>query len=556
LKIEGLDQAVICARFEVGTPSGRACIGRQNERRCLPIGPVPLADQSKRFIARHHRHVDIEQEKIEGGVAGCFQSHLTVFDHRQFDGVIRVKHFLEHNLVEFIVFRDENFDAALGGGLQNFSGLLCASTVLLAKGYRAPSDPEPMRGAIKLEDVLEKVSKSGPENCLAIVDACRNSPVRSKNIDCASGLASVLARRGFYVAYSAGSGQTAMDNIDANDRSPNGLLARFLLPNLQPTTAIDEVIKRTRVDVSRVAASVGHAQNPAIYDQSTPFNLAGQSVTYQRGGEVADQTSQIADCVCLVVGVNRFKTGTIDLSFEGPLNDARNFSLSLEEHGIELLWNDILMDPNEDELLEAIEEISSLDKRVNFFFAGPGFLNRGDGYLVTNSNVPGSDNSAAITVTKLAERLERASKNVMMAIDCGLPVIEQPERMMNVTLAPSRVGTLSEFYSRRQNADQDCSSPLSILYSANFFQVAFDLQEAAMNSPFEIALANALCRPGLTMSEVSTLVRSEVADMTKRAQTPIFGGSAGALDHVWVTADPQNINICEAPSEALEAPSR
>jgi len=419
-----------------------------------------------------------------------------------------------------------------GHGLQ-----ISGSNYFLASDYAAGPGGG-VTGALALSEALAEVAGAGPDNCLAIVDACRNNPRPASAGECAAGLASVQAPRGFYIAYSAGSGQTAMDRIDSKDASPNGLFARYLVPNLQASFAVDDIIKRTRIDVARVAASVGHAQHPAIYDQSSPFTLAGEPLTFERGGIVVNETSLIGDAIGLVVGVDWFRSRSHIGQYPGALNDANNFSLSLEEHGVALYGGDVMINPAQSALLEACEKIAAMDKRVIFYFAGPGFQHGGDGYLGTPSDTPGDPFTAATSVMQIARRLGRATKPVLMALDNGLPQYDMAEEALDLTRAPSPEEVLSRYFADSRRPGGLCFGDVAMVYSSNFFQVAQDMLEGAINSPFEIALANALCRPGLTMAELVELVRAEVVNMTAGSQTPIYIGPRAPLDHVWVTPKP------------------
>jgi tol-pal system protein YbgF len=72
------------------------------------------------------------------------------------------------------------------------------------------------------------------------------------------------------VIYSAGINEQALDRLSRTDKDPNGLFTREFLKYLrQPGLRVDEMLKQVRGAVRTQAAAVGHAQNPAIYDQSS-----------------------------------------------------------------------------------------------------------------------------------------------------------------------------------------------------------------------------------------------------------------------------------------------
>ena len=71
------------------------------------------------------------------------------------------------------------------------------------------------------------------------------------------------------VLYSAGANQEALDSLGNNDKNPNGLFTREFLPMIsQPGVSSTEALKKTRSMVIQKAKSVGHEQQPAIYDQT------------------------------------------------------------------------------------------------------------------------------------------------------------------------------------------------------------------------------------------------------------------------------------------------
>lgn len=82
------------------------------------------------------------------------------------------------------------------------------------------------------------------------------------------GLARMKPTEGAFVIYSAGIRQKALDRLDPADRDPNSIFTRKFSPILQtPGLPIVEIAKRTQVDVKALAATVGHVQTPAYYDQ-------------------------------------------------------------------------------------------------------------------------------------------------------------------------------------------------------------------------------------------------------------------------------------------------
>jgi hypothetical protein len=123
--------------------------------------------------------------------------------------------------------------------------------------------------AIELQRILTDMSDSRAKFTLAVVDACRDNPfVSAGRAIGGRGLAPTTAATGQMVIFSAGAGQQALDRLDANDKSPNGLFTRIFMEEMsEPNVPIDRVVKKVRQKVFQAAQTVGHDQVPAIYDQ-------------------------------------------------------------------------------------------------------------------------------------------------------------------------------------------------------------------------------------------------------------------------------------------------
>ena len=68
--------------------------------------------------------------------------------------------------------------------------------------------------------------------------------------------------------YSAGIGQSALDRLSNSDNNPNSVFTRKLLPLLEaPGTTQVTLAKKVQREVSALARTVNHTQQPAFYDQ-------------------------------------------------------------------------------------------------------------------------------------------------------------------------------------------------------------------------------------------------------------------------------------------------
>lgn len=145
-----------------------------------------------------------------------------------------------------------------------------AANYLLPVDITAENIDQVKDDALALQRVLDDMQEQKARFSLAIIDACRDNPFKVKGRAIGGrGLAPTTAANGQMVLYSAGAGQQALDQLNANDSNPNGLFTRVLLKQMdQPGLSIDRVLRKVRDEVVRLAKSVGHDQVPALYDQA------------------------------------------------------------------------------------------------------------------------------------------------------------------------------------------------------------------------------------------------------------------------------------------------
>ena len=127
------------------------------------------------------------------------------------------------------------------------------------------------RTAISLSDTIDRIAESKPSFSLAIIDACRDSPFKSKSrsFGISRGLSPIEPAKGQMVVYSASRGQQALDRLDDRDPDPNGVFTREFLKRMkQPGIKIDDLVKDVQDSVEKLAISIRHEQRPAIYNES------------------------------------------------------------------------------------------------------------------------------------------------------------------------------------------------------------------------------------------------------------------------------------------------
>lgn len=120
--------------------------------------------------------------------------------------------------------------------------------------------------------VLDDIAAQGAGLSLAIIDACRDNPFASngtRSVGSTRGLARVAPRKGSFVIYSAGEGQTALDRLPSDTPDQRySVFTRHFLPLLSSDLYIEDAISEAQLRVSMAAETQGHQQQPAYYDQT------------------------------------------------------------------------------------------------------------------------------------------------------------------------------------------------------------------------------------------------------------------------------------------------
>jgi peptidoglycan hydrolase-like protein with peptidoglycan-binding domain len=145
---------------------------------------------------------------------------------------------------------------------------------LLPSDY--PADVASSRDAaeegLMLQRMTDRLAEANALFTAAVIDACRNNPLprrATRQIGGTRGLAPATPPQGLYMVFAAGVGETAIDTLGPDDRSPNGLFTRHLLAELPvPGRPFNDAVRAARERVRTDARRIGHLQNPAIYDQA------------------------------------------------------------------------------------------------------------------------------------------------------------------------------------------------------------------------------------------------------------------------------------------------
>ena len=215
--------------------------------------------------------------------------------------------------------------------------------------------------------------------------------------------------------------------------------------------------------------------------------------------------------VALVVGNGGYDRANIS-RLANPVNDARLMARTLEGVDFEV---SLVTDAGQDAMKRAIKAFGKRLRAAGrdavglFYYAGHGVESGGSNYLIPLGAEVESEMdlaSDAVPAQWVLARMEAAGNRLNMVILDACRNNPYPGRV--------RGGT-------RGLARMDAPSGSFVAYSAAPGQTATDGD--GENSPYALALANALVEPGLTVERVFKRVRVQVEEETERAgrkQTP------------------------------------
>jgi SH3-like domain-containing protein len=125
--------------------------------------------------------------------------------------------------------------------------------------------------AFAADRIIDRIRERGARTVVAVLDACRNNPFErpgGRSVPGTRGLAQMTPAEGVFVVFSAGAKQEAIDRLSDDDQNPNSVFTRVFRKQLAtPGLALDQMVKRTRLEVRELARTIGREQTPAYYDQ-------------------------------------------------------------------------------------------------------------------------------------------------------------------------------------------------------------------------------------------------------------------------------------------------
>jgi Caspase domain len=137
-----------------------------------------------------------------------------------------------------------------GVGLFYFSGhgiQINGRNFIIPVGVRVKGERDVEYESVDVGRVLGKMEDAGNRMNLVILDACRDNPFARSFRSAASGLASIEAASGTFVAYATAPGRTADDGTGANGLYTEQLVRYMRTPGLK----VEDVFKLVRIDVEK-----------------------------------------------------------------------------------------------------------------------------------------------------------------------------------------------------------------------------------------------------------------------------------------------------------------
>lgn len=435
------------------------------------------------------------------------------------------------------------------------------------RNYILPADTPPLTGAdalsgaMPLDQLLKDIAAMRPAQTIVVLDACRNVGLGAGIPGTSAGLSSTVAPGGFFVAYSASSGEFALDRLSDDDPSKLGLFTRYFVEELRSDALIYDAISNTRAKVVPEAGTIGHAQHPAIYDQTShPYRLDGLRTS--AGRKSAPSAGSLSGTAVLIVAVNG--TGCKLSSLVTPQLDAARLERALTAMDAEVT---VLLEAGREAILEASHNLGRRGHtRMAIFWTGMGGLvDRQACILLEKKDCTPQPMSRGVETPaddELSESFDVISQgDIIAAVRAGERAQKTATASTRGVLRKKAAGSLGgkplyiffdaclddlggqlgtlEFarepsLSALQN-DEDQFN-VAFLAASSYFQNALDAADGTSSSPFTIGILNALAMPGLTMAQFSTRVRDEVEALTKRWQTPQLFASGTIENSVFVNA--------------------
>ncbi|MFL5298293.1 MAG: caspase domain-containing protein [Phenylobacterium sp.] len=414
--------------------------------------------------------------------------------------------------------------------------------------YLATRDTTPTTAALfdtafPLTDILQRMAARSPRQGIVILDACREGAGLAGTVSQRQGFSGIQAPGGFYIVYSAGSGELALEDLGAADKNPNGVFTRAFVKCLKPDVSIGEAVKLARPEVTSLAASVGHPQHPATYDQTvTELTLAGDPLPPStiRPPPVIPNFLYVPNCDVKIVSQE------LDSHYPSPAGPQLDFQLMRDRLGslsdsTAGLINPVLVEFRK----RALEPGEGHSNLVLYWTGYGGYLKLPGGreaFFTVNADFTDRThrgNADLMSLGEIVGRLKSPKRRLLIFADIGLQDLQtsfpDPRSVLRVGSAAARMGQPSNALDVLMDPILDDAARTqtvgntAVLF-AGAFDAPFDVSGRRGRSAFATAVANALGHPGLTVRQLADLVKREVEDITKGAQSPYLVGVQSAID--------------------------
>ena len=358
------------------------------------------------------------------------------------------------------------------------------------------------------------------------------------------------------------SGELAVDDMGPSDKDPNGLFARSLLKHISPSESFDGIMKQVKVEVSKAARSIGRSQNPGVFNLMIQEPLLDPSAP-QRAMKAAPQLGRMNSTAVILWAADQNSRESKDAlpDLVSPSRDAERLASLFKSFGAD---THLLLNPDAATVAKTCATVAASGvSDILFYFSGHGSLIDGDGVLLFPmrgltsvspfSRVTNAEGVEALTLRGLVSLLRKPADPATRGTTRGFTLLNpnksgpaRPSGPRLTVLVDSQLADQGlkleskvpgDFLEGVRHNDRGSSLPnTAAIYATGIWQEALDAVENGVSSPFAIALNNAFSRPGLTLAQLASQVRSEVEDMTKGFQTPTLFAPTAMRDLVLVTS--------------------
>ena len=294
-----------------------------------------------------------------------------------------------------------------------------------------------------------------------------------------------------------------------------------LYPSDTPTTYTSAPPSKSNSQ-AMISTAPAHPLPSSVGPQTA---MAPPGATYVPGTATISQgVSSKERRIALVIGNSKYANAPLLLN---PQRDAKMVTEALKSTGFDEVTTQA--DLGKEALSAALQKFSRSARNADWavvYFAGHGIEIGGVNYLVPIDAALETDHDAqyeAVPLNQVLNAVEGATKLRLVILDaCRVNPFVNRMRREYAGRAVSR-GFVRE----------EPNPGTLVVYAAKDGEVASD--GVGSNSPFSTAFVQNLRKPGLEINKLFRLVRDDVVEATKRAQTPyVYGSLSGREDFYFI----------------------